>query len=480
MRATALFFVLLTAAAGCRSGAPGASPRRLPHIVLILADDMGYGDPYKYNRSSKCYTPNISRLITVGMRFTDAHAPASVCVPSRYGLLTGRFPMRTSLPWRREACIEEGRLTIASLLQRHGYHTAMVGKWHLGFDGGPDYDYTKPLRGGPLDRGFHSYFGIPHSLDIVPYYYIRDRMAVEAPTERVAANNSEGWSPIQGAFWRAGPIAPGFKHVEVLPRFTEEAVRVIKHRMPDRPLFLYLALPAPHTPWLPTAPFRKMGGAGMYGQFVAQVDATVGRVWEALYQERMLRETLFIFTSDNGPVWYDRDVERFGHDSMGPLRGMKGDAWEAGHRVPFVVQWPRHVAHRSESDEVINFTDLLATLAELVGERLPEGAGEDSVSFLPVLLGRKGIRPPDEGTIMQSSRRFLAIRQGPWKLINQRGSGGFTKPSRVKPKPGEPKGQLYNLADDLGETKNLYAERPEIVARLTALLEKYRSRGRSR
>ena len=256
--------------------------------------------------------------------------------------------------------------------------------------------------------------------------------------------------------------------------------RTIEKHDPAVPLFLYVALPAPHTPWLPTARFKGKGGAGMYGEFVAQVDDTVGRVLAALDRRGIVDETLVIFTSDNGPVWYDADVDRFGHDSMGPWRGMKGDAWEAGHRMPFLARWPGRVAAGATTDALVNFTDVLATFAELTGAALPDGAGEDSVSFLPVLLGRGGTRRAGGGTISQSSRGFLALRQGPWKLIDQLGSGGFTKPSRVKPKPGEPKGQLYNLADDPGELKNLYSQRPRVVARLTTLLEKYRSGGQSR
>jgi arylsulfatase A-like enzyme len=454
-----------------------------PNIVVIFVDDMGFGDPQCFNAESKIPTPNIDRLAREGMRFIDAHAPGSVCHPSRYGLLTGRYPFRTPLPWRRRPCIEEGRMTVASLLKTNGYRTAMVGKWHLGFHV-EDYDHPpENIEGGPVDRGFDSYFGIPASTDIPPYYYIQDDRVVAAPSDRIEANRSDGWSPIQGAFWRAGGIAPGLKLVDVLPKFTDKAVDVLQDhhgQSPEQPIFLYLAYPAPHTPWLPTEEFRGRGGAGMYGEFTVMVDHMVGRVLRKIDDLKMAEETIVIFTSDNGPVWYDADVERFGHDSAGPWRGMKGDAWEAGHRMPFVVRWPGKVAPGTVSEQTICHTDLLATCADVIGTDLPHDAGEDSFSMLPTLLGKQGDRPLRPATVTVSARGVLSVRQGPWKLITGLGSGGFSQPSRVEPEPGGPKGQLYNLNDDPGETANRWSEHPDVVARLTKLLQKYNNDGRSR
>jgi arylsulfatase A-like enzyme len=459
---------------------PAAEPAR-PNILLILADDMGYGDPHCFNPNSKIATPAIDRLAGEGIRFTDAHAPGAVCVPSRYGLLTGRYPFRATLNVDKGPIIEAGRMTIGTLLQKAGYRTACVGKWHQGLTVG---DYAQPIRGGPFDRGFDRFFGIPASLDIPPYYLIENDRAVAAPSLNIAASSSEGWSPIQGAFWREGKVAPGFKHADVLDMMGDRAIDYLRgfHKaQPAHPFFLYLALPAPHTPWLPGEAFKGRSGAGMYGDYAMQVDATIARVLKALDEELKLREdTLVFFTSDNGPVWYPADVARLGHDATGGFRGMKGDAWEGGHRMPFAARWPGHIKPGSTSDQTICFTDFLATFAALTGQQIPADAGEDSFNMLPALLQSDGVRPIRDATIVQSSRRVLAIRQGPWKLIPQLGSGGFTLPATVKPQPGEPAGQLYNLQEDPGEKKNLYAAQGEIVDRLSKLLKKYQADGRSR
>ena len=469
--------VALFAAAAGLPAANGAEP---PNIVLILADDLGYGDPAFNNPDSKIPTPAMDRLAAEGMRFTDAHAPAALCVPSRYGLLTGRYPLRSALAWRREAVIPPEEATLATMLAARGYATAMVGKWHLGFDGGDNYDFSKPLTGGPLDRGFDYYFGIPASLDIPPYFYIRGRRAEAAPTDRIEASSTPGWSPIQGAFWRAGPVAPGFRHRDVLPRLEQEAVRLIElfaRRRERRPFFLYVALTAPHTPWLPFEEFLGKSRAGLYGDFVLQVDHTVGRILETLDRERLARDTLVIFTSDNGPVWYPEDVERFRHSAAGPLRGMKADSWEGGHRVPFVVRWPGKVEPGAESRELIAFTDLMATLAGVAGAAPPETA-VDSRSFLPVLLGESTNRPVHGHLVLKENA--AVIREGRWKLIRHLGSGGFSKPRRVKPEPDGPRGQLYDLEEDIGERRNLWLERPEVVERLSGILEQYQPKGRRR
>ncbi|MCP4453973.1 MAG: arylsulfatase, partial [Planctomycetes bacterium] len=394
----------------------------------------------------------------------------------------GQFPFRTNVSvWRKQPLIKAGQTTIASLLQSQGYHTAMVGKWHLGFQ---EDGYDNPLPGGPVDRGFDSFFGIRASTDIPPYFYIRNDRAVLPPTDRIEANDSEGWSPIQGAFWRAGGIASNLKLKDVLPRFTEEAIKVIDHHAnanTSKPLMLYLAYPAPHTPWLPSPAFQGRSQAGMYGDFLVMVDAMIGRVLSAINKTGMTDDTLVIFSSDNGPVWYDTDVTRFGHDSSGGLRGMKGDAWENGHRMPFVVRWPGKVRAGSVTHQTISFTDMLATFASIVDTDLPANAGPDSFNILPVLLGKQpagqAIRGP---VIIPSANGTMTIRSGSWKLITSLGSGGFSKPSRIKPLAGGPEGQLYNLNDDRGETNNLYLEKPATVKRLTAELDRIRAAGRSR
>ncbi|MCL4181327.1 MAG: arylsulfatase [Verrucomicrobia bacterium] len=447
-----------------------------PHLVVMLVDDMGYGDPGCYNPDSKIPTPHFNRLAAEGMLFTDAHAPGPLCHPSRYGLMTGRYPFRTDVSrWPTRPLIEEQQVTLPSLLRDAGYATAMVGKWHLGF---AENGYENPLPGGPVDRGFDSFFGIRASTDIPPYFYIRGNRAVMPPTGRIEANTSPGWSPIQGAFWREGGIAPDLELSEVLPRFTDEAISVIERRRDaGKRLMLYLAYPAPHTPWLPSPTFQSKSGAGLYGDFLMMVDHEIGRVLAALESAGMFDETLLVFASDNGPVWYPTDTARFGHDSAGGLRGMKSDAWEAGHRMPFIVRWPGTVRAGSVCDQAISFTDLLATAAEVVGLELPAEAGPDSFSFLPALKGGTFRRAP---IVMQSGSGFMTIRSGRWKLIEGLGSGGFSQPSRIKPGPDDPAGQLYDLTADPAETTNRFAGEPAVVERLRAELRRIVEARRSR
>jgi len=474
-----IFVAVLSWAAFAASAFPAfaAEVATRPNIVFIMADDMGYGDPGCYNPESKIPTRSVDRLAAEGRRFTDAHAPAAVCVPTRYGLLTGRFPMRMDRRRGGAPLLDEGQVTLGSLLADHGYATGCVGKWHLGVDVG---DYTGRLSGGPVDRGFGSYFGIPASLDIPPYYFIENDRCVEPPTETIDAHYSEGWTRIQGAFWRDGGIAPGFKHVDVLPTFRAKAVEFIDRSAgDDRPFFLYLALSAPHTPWLPTEPYRGESQAGEYGDFAVQVDGVVGAVLEALERHGAEDDTLIVFTSDNGPVWYEGDAERLGHRSVGSLRGMKGDAWEGGHRMPFVVRWPGHVPAGTICDELICHTDMLATFGAILGATLPDDAGADSVNVLPAMLGQQLEHPIREALVHQSSRGVQVIRQGKWKLIPQLGSAGFSEPRTETPQPGGPTGQLYNLDEDLGETTNLWSEHPKVVKRLTELLERYRDSDRT-
>ena len=464
MRNLSLLTLLLVTCSSLVSAQP-------PNILIILVDDLGYGDLGSYNPKSKIPTPHLDILASEGMRFTDAHAPGPLCHLSRYGLMTGQYPLRADTnSWRKKPSIKKGQLTVASLLKENGFGTAMVGKWHLGFK---ENGYENPLPGGPVDVGFESFFGIRASTDIPPYFYIRGDRAVQPPTDKIAANQSKGWSPIQGAFWRAGRIAPNLNLDDVLPRFTNEAIEVIKKRDPAKPLFLYLAYPAPHTPWLPSKKFKGKGGAGMYGEFTAMVDHEIGRVLKTLEEAGMKNDTLVLFSSDNGPVWHEDDVTRLGHDSSGGFRGMKADAWEAGHRMPFLARWPGRVKAGASSDHLLCFTDLLATFGELVGADLKSEVLPDSESFLQVLTGKvKGKPVPRRPFVMESGGRAMMIRDGAWKLIDQLGSGGFSKPSKIKPGPEDPKGQLYNLDLDPGETKNLWKTHPEIVAELTLQMRK--------
>jgi arylsulfatase A len=468
------------------SGLTLASESTQPNIVVILVDDMGYGDPGCFNPQSKIPTPNMDSLARDGMRFTDAHAPGPLCHMSRYGLMSGRYPFRTDVSkWPKEPLIAPGQMTIASLAKSQGYRTAMVGKWHVGFK---EEGYDKPLAGGPIDCGFESFFGMRASTDIPPYFYIRNDRAVQTPTNHIDEEFSGNWSQIQGRRRLAGGIAPDMKLEEVLPRFTDEAIGVIdSHRRSNKrtsqPLMLYLAYPAPHTPWLPSDEFLGKSGASIYGDFVMMVDAQIGRVLAALRDADMEQDTLVVFTSDNGPCWYDEDVERLGHDSAGGLRGMKADAWEAGHRMPFIVRWPGHVKPGLTSEQLVCFTDLLATLAAVLEVELPADAGPDSFSFLPTLTNEPAasLSTRDKFVMRAGSRTsMMTIRSGDWKLITELGSGGFSDPKHIEPGPGDPAGQLYNLADDRAETNNLYLQKPDIVARLTKEMNAIVGDGRSR
>ncbi|MEO2013463.1 MAG: sulfatase-like hydrolase/transferase [Fuerstiella sp.] len=447
----------------------GQAEQKRPNIVFILADDMGYGDLKAFNPNSRIPTPHLDELAKDGMCFTDAHSGGSTCKPSRYALITGRFAARKDSFNDRIPIIVDGRVTVASVLRDNGYQTAMVGKWHLGFDRksgkqgkgskGDDFDYEQPLIGGPVDRGFDSFFGMHASLDIQPFFYIKDRAATMPVTDTVNASTSvggeEGWNRIQGAFWRSGNVAPDFKHAEVTPRFADEACKVIESHDGKKPLFLYLALPSPHTPWLPAKEFIGKSGAGMYGDFVMTVDSVVCQVQASLDKAGLSENTMVMFSSDNGPVWYEKDVEKFGHQSVGPLRGVKGSAWEGGHRVPFIAKWPGHIKAGVKNDRTIAFADVLATLAEVAGQKkLKSGTAEDSESFLSTLLHPEQKQEP-RSPILHGGK---VIRDGDWKLINTKGSRGFG--ADRKRQYGI---ELYNLRDDLSEKNNLAKEMPEKV-----------------
>ncbi len=413
------------------------------------------------------------------MRFTDAHSPSAVCSPTRYGLLTGRYAWRTRLKsWVLQGdspnLIDTTRFTLPKLFKEQGYATGAIGKWHLGLGIRDSTRYDLPLDPGPNAAGFDYFFGIPASVDHPPYVYVQNTGVEAQPTGWIAASRhrrrgGEG-------FWRAGPIAPGYRHAEVLPRVAEEAVSFIQAHGEGDPFFLYVALTAPHTPWVPTADFTHASDAGKYGDFVAQVDHVVGDIVRAI--DALPGETLLIFTSDNGAHWLSSDRTEYGHDANGPWRGQKADVWEGGHRVPFLVRWPSRVRAGSTSNQLVSLTDLMATSAAVLGVTLPHGAAGDSYDFFPALTGSgAGLR---EAMVQHSANGTFAVRHGRWKLILGRGSGGFTVPRSVTPEAGEPAGQLYDLSSDPAEERNLYATEPATVARLAALLERYRAEGHSR
>jgi arylsulfatase A-like enzyme len=450
--------------------------------VYVLTDDLGWGDLGCYNPYSAIPMPNANRLASQGMRFTDMHASSAVCTPSRYSVLTGRYCWRTSLKkgvlnGYSPDLIEPGRMTVPSMLQSRGYYTAGVGKWHLGLRNDPHTDFGKPLRPGPVDHGFDYYYGIPASLDMPPYLYFENDRVVEAATSHTPGATQ----PPRGVFWRAGDSAPSFKHEQVLPTLTSKAVEIIRARAakPSQPFFLYLAMSAPHTPWLPLPEYRGKSKAGDYGDFVVEVDTMLGRVMDAVDQAGLAGDTLFVFTSDNGADWKVGDLARFAHRANADWKGEKADIWEGGHRIPFLARWPGRIRPGSVSEETGCLSDLMATLASVTGVSLPDNAAEDSFDLLPALLG-KSTRPIRPDVIHHSIEGMFSIRRDNWKLEEGLGSGGFSEPKSEEPAPGGPKGQLYDLSKDPEELHNLYQERPDIVERLSALLDRYKKEGHTR
>jgi arylsulfatase A-like enzyme len=480
-----------------------------PNIVIVLADDLGWGDPRCYQPQSKIPTPNIDRLARQGSRFTDAHSPSAVCSPTRYTLLTGRYSWRTRLKngvldGFDPPLIGAAEDTLAAMLKRAGYRTACVGKWHLGlewrdkagnpvgvrpqrFRPGDDVDYTRELDGGPLDVGFDTWFGITASLDMSPYCFIRNRSVVEIPTVPLAGENDDIFSGLS-----AGVASPGFDPRNVLPRLAEEAERIIDlHANRPQPFFLYLPLTSPHLPIAPTPESLGKSGAGRYGDFVVETDQALGRVLEALDRNSVSDDTLVFFTSDNGGLWHSWDFSSdddggqvpisrrgqytrdFGHLSNAHWRGTKADIWEGGHRVPFLVRWPGQVAAGRVSDALLELTDIYATLAELLGVERRGTSGMDSFSQLALLRGARSGRRPF--AIHHSIAGVFALRQDAWKLIEGRGSGGFTAPRVVEIAPGGPPGQLYDLSGDPREQSNVYKDQPSVVARLLRILESVKS-----
>ncbi len=477
---------------GCATKSPSAkAPMGKPNIVYLLADDLGYGDVSCLNPESKIPTVNIDRVAHEGMIFTDAHSGSAVCTPTRYGIMTGRYCWRSPLKahvleGHSAPLIEQERMTVASLIKTHGYHTVCIGKWHLGLgwattDGHAqrpnNLDYAKPIAHGPTILGFDYFFGIPASLDMIPYLYVENDHVVTLPTETIESSKAP-------AYFRGGPIAPGFNHAEVLPALTRKAVQCIDDhaaQSPNAPLFLYFPLTAPHTPIVPATEHRGKSQAGVYGDFVCQADWTVGQVLEALDRNGMAENTLVIVTSDNGPapVADFKTLKAMGHESSYHFRGAKADIYEGGHRIPFTARWPKHIAPGTSCDHLTCLTDLMATVAEITGEKLPDHAGEDSISMLPALFGT-ATQPARKDIVHHSANGVFSIRQGTWKLEFCAGSGGWSEPKdQEAEKVGLPPLQLYDLSADIGERKNVQDQHPEIVNQLTALLEKYIEGGRS-
>lgn len=492
------------AAVGIAMVASRTEADQRPNVIVILADDLGYADLSCYG--GKIATPHIDRLAGQGLRFIDAHSSSSVCTPTRYGLLTGRYNWRSKLQrgvlgGLSPRLIEPERMTIASLLRAQGYHCACYGKWHLGMnwaikpgkqvselDIEPrefvfNVDYGQAITAGPNSVGFDEFFGISASLDMVPYTFIENDRVVSLPTEdrdfpMIADREQTGRT-------RKGPAAPDFDAADVLPVIAQKSVEYIERRaaIADRqPFFLYVPLTSPHTPILPSPPWRGQSKLNAYGDFVMETDWAVGEILTALERHDLAEHTLVIFTSDNGcsPQAKFAELAEQGHFPHGPLRGHKADLFEGGHRVPFVVRWPAQVAAGTTSDQLLCLTDILATLAEIVGVTLPTDAGEDSISFLPILRGQAAATGRREHLVSHSINGSFAIRRGDWKLLLCPDSGGWSDPRPGSPAAaGLPARQLYQLANDRGERHNRIDEQPQVAAELFALLEQLVNAGRS-
>ncbi len=508
MRISVVFVLLCFSRCLLVGGAPvnGAMPTQ-PNIVVILADDLGYGDLGCYG-ATKVQTPNIDRLARQGMRFTHAHSPASVCTPSRYNLMTGRYCWRTwaghGTIWANDPLlIEETRMTVASLLRSAGYYTGCVGKWHLGF-GNPNapgwddmlgLDFNGELTPGPLDVGFDYFYGMP-AVGQHPNIFIEGRRVADLdshdpirfindPRPEFRVKYFERPRTLPTNLQMASGKSAEYAFDEGALLLTEKAVSFIEqHR--EKPFFLYLAPRNIHTPLRPAARFKGTSEIGVYGDFIHELDWSVGEVLKTLDRLELTDNTLVIFSSDNGGVQAaNRRIDHAeiqGHRINSALRGQKTEVYEGGHRVPFVVRWPNRVNSNVVSDALVANTDLLATFAELLDRKLPADAGEDSFSMLGTLLGRRTGKPSRQSLVTDSVMGTFAIQEGPWKLIQGQGSGGRSDRAdgtqhNVATKPA---GQLYNLTDDLGETTNLYEKEPAIVTRLTRELERIKREGRSR
>lgn len=452
-----------------------------PNVVYILCDDLGWGDIDVYNPHSAVPTPHCNAFAKQGMRFTDMHAASAVCTPSRYSILTGRYPWRSRLKkgvlvGDSPNLIEPGRMTVPSMLKDAGYYTAGVGKWHLGLGDSDKTDFTKPLLPGPISHGFDYYFGIPASLDMAPYLYFENDHVVEQPSIPDAGSKEP-----RGVFWRPGLRAPGFEFPQVLPTLTHKAEDILHRRAEhkEQPFFLYFALPSPHTPWVPLPEYHGKSGAGDYGDYAAEVDAMIGRVLDTIHDLGFDDNTLVVLTSDNGADWKPADIERYPHRANADWKGEKADVWEAGHRIPFIARWPRHIPAGTICSDTGSLTDLMGTLAAVLHRTLPPDAGEDSFNLLPMLINPN--HPQIRKSIIdESNGGMMTIREGDWKLELGLGSGGFTAPEHVDPAAGGVQGQLYNLANDPHEYYNLWAQRPDIVQRLTQMLNNDIASGHTR
>jgi len=482
--------ILLLASAGFLT----ANAKKNPNIIFILADDLGYGDVSCLIPVSTLNTPNIDRIAEQGIRFTDAHSSSAVCTPTRYGILTGRYSWRSPmkqgvLNGYSEPLIPSTRTTMASMLKSQGYHTACIGKWHLGWNwqlSGPnpeDVDFSKPIKNGPVTLGFDYFFGISASLDMPPYVYVENDRVTGQPDRLTEGNNIRyGEKGYDGSMWRKGPTGSDFRHSNCLPVLTSRAVQFIhEHAVSDKPYLLYLALPAPHTPILPSDAFSGKSGLNPYADFVGMVDAKVGEILDAVDKSGDRNNTLIVFTSDNGcSPWADYEtLIPKGHNPSYVFRGAKADLYDGGHRIPCLLQWPGRIKKAFTVDQTICLNDFIRTFAEITGYTMGDQEAEDSYSLLPALLKPGYPKNIREATIHHSINGSFSIRQGDWKLLFSAGSGGWSHPTPGKEEEGLPAVQLFNLKNDPSEKVNVQYQYPEVVSELKRLMKKYVEEGRS-
>ena len=454
--------LLLTSAISCMPLSLSAEEK--PNVLLILADDLGYGDISCYNPQSKISTPNLDRLASNGVIFTDAHASSALSTPSRYSVLTGRYSWRTVYKQAvhdgyGEPMIPAERATIGTVFSNSGYNTACIGKWHLGWDWGmlpnayrrTDVDYQKAINNGPTTRGFDYFFGLPASLDMSPFVFVENDMVVTVP-DRVLPKDT-GLRLMHG-----GPAGEGFQPEECLQTlFAKADEYIVNQTSKGNPFFMYLPITAPHTPVLPSEEYKGATSIGDYGDFVVMIDALIGQLVETLEKCGQADNTIIVFASDNGCAPYvdTKNLERQGHYPSGPYRGYKSDIYEGGHRIPLIVSWSR-ISKPAKSSTPVCLTDLFATFADLVDYRYGDDIAEDSYSFLPDILNKGKSKRKD--LINQSGKGFLAFRKGSNKLIFHPGSGGWGYPSSDKEMEGLPELQFFDMSSDVAEKANLIDE----------------------
>jgi arylsulfatase A len=449
-----------------------------PNVVLILADDLGFGDLGCYG-ATKIRTPNIDRLAAEGTRFTQAYTPGSVCSPTRYSLLSGRYfwrnpmhPPTGVLAPGAPLLFEENRLTLAGFFKNQGYATAAIGKWHLGFGRGPNYraQYNwnqEDIKPGPLESGFDYFFGMAANVGNMPGFYVENRRFFgRKPGDAVTVGPGENVKP-----WSPEVL---YRPEQVGGDIAREAAKWIEQSGP-RPFFLYVATNIPHHDVTPASESIGKSQCGPYGDFVQELDGHVGKVLAALEKKGVLENTLVLFTSDNGgvvtnskrrlePYW---EAQQAGHHICGDLRGRKHGIYEGGFRVPFLVRWPGHVPAGRTNEAIVGITDVMASCAGMLGTSLPAGAAEDSLNLWPLWQAEEGAKGR-ESVVLNSANGVFAIREGRWKLIRQTPVKGGQNPDP------ENSDQLYDLSDDPAERRNRWAEHPEVVARLSASLNSIR------